>query len=74
VPSVPRHRQIFGQKVRLYRKLKSLTQEKLAEKADLTPSYLSDVERGLVNISLDAMARIAKSLGIEIENLVRPGE
>jgi transcriptional regulator with XRE-family HTH domain len=40
-----------------------LTQERLAEKADLTPKYFGEVERGLVNVSVDALARIARAVG-----------
>ena len=71
MPSVPIHRHILGQNVRLYRKLAGLTQEKLAEKANLTPTYLSDVERGRENISVDAVARIAKAVGVELEDVFR---
>jgi transcriptional regulator with XRE-family HTH domain len=46
-------------------------QEKLAEKADLNPKYLSEVERGCANISLDALVRIAKALGIPTVDLLR---
>lgn len=69
VPTGPRHRQILGKKVRLYRKLNRFTQEKLAEKAELAPSYISDVERGRVNISVDALQRIAKAVGVGIRDL-----
>ena len=69
VPSVPRHRQLLGKRIRLYRKLNRFTQEKLAEKAELTPSYVSDVERGRVNISVDAVERIAKAFGINLRDL-----
>lgn len=71
VPSVPKHRRVLGQKVRLYRKLCGLTQERLAEKADLVPSYISDVERGRENISVDALRRIAKALNVGLEDLFR---
>jgi transcriptional regulator with XRE-family HTH domain len=69
VPAVPRHRKTLGERVRLYRKLSQLTQEKLAEKAELAPTYISDVERGRENISVDALQRIARSLGIELLDL-----
>ena len=65
---VPRHRQILGQRIRSYRKLRGLTQERLAEKAQLAPTYISDVERGRENISVDALARIAKAVGAELES------
>jgi transcriptional regulator with XRE-family HTH domain len=48
-----------------------MTQEKLSEKAELAPTYISDVERGRENISVDTLARIAKALGIELEDLFR---
>jgi transcriptional regulator with XRE-family HTH domain len=69
VPSVPKHRKLLGKKVRLYRKLSGLTQEELAEKAALTPSYVSDVERGRENISVDTLKRITKALAIGFEDL-----
>ncbi len=69
VPSVPRHRQMLGKQIRYHRKLNGLTQEKLAEKAELAPSYVSDVERGRVNISVDAVQRIAKAFEINIRDL-----
>ena len=69
MPAVPSHRRILGERIRLYRKLSQMTQETLAEKAQLAPSYLSDVERGRENISVDALARIACSLGVELRDL-----
>ena len=45
----PKHRRILGQRVRFYRKLAGFSQEKLAEKAELAPSYVSDIERGREN-------------------------
>jgi transcriptional regulator with XRE-family HTH domain len=47
-----------------------MSQEKLAEKADLSPKYLGEVERGCVNISLDALIRIAQALGVRLPELV----
>ena len=46
-----------------------MSQEKLAEKAELNPKYLSEVERGRKTISMDALVRIAKSLNIRIREL-----
>ena len=65
------HRRILGQTIRDYREKAALTQEKLAEKADLTPKYLGEVERGLVNISVDALVRIARALRIRVNDLIR---
>jgi transcriptional regulator with XRE-family HTH domain len=46
------------------------TQEHLAEKADLHPNYLGRVERGEEHISLAALRRIAKALGVRVRELV----
>jgi transcriptional regulator with XRE-family HTH domain len=64
------HRQIVGQRIRACRRQAHLTQEKLAEKADLTYKYVGEVERGVVNISLDSLARIAKALRVRLRDLV----
>jgi transcriptional regulator with XRE-family HTH domain len=48
-----------------------LTQEKLAERADLSGKYLGEVERGMVNISVDALARLARALKITVHDLTR---
>jgi transcriptional regulator with XRE-family HTH domain len=71
VPSVAKHRRALGEKVKFYRKLAGLTQEKLAEKADLAPSYVSDVERGRENVSTDTLARITKALRIKFQDLFK---
>ena len=63
------HRKIVGQKIRACRKQARLTQEKLAEKADLTYKYVGEVERGVVNISLDSLVRIAKALRVRLRDL-----
>jgi transcriptional regulator with XRE-family HTH domain len=47
-----------------------LTQEKLAEKADLHPNYLGRVERGEEYVSLLALRKIAKALNVRVRNLV----
>jgi transcriptional regulator with XRE-family HTH domain len=60
---------MLGKQIRYYRKLKRLTQENLAEKAELAPSYLSDVERGRENVSIDALNRIAKAVGKTLRDL-----
>lgn len=69
VSAVRKHRLRLGERVRVYRKLSRLTQEKLAEKAGLAPTYISDVERGRENISVDALARIAKAMGVGLADL-----
>ena len=65
-----RNRKIIGGAIRRYRKAAELTQERLAEKADLHPVYVGEVERGEQTASVEALVRIAKALGIRLRDLV----
>jgi transcriptional regulator with XRE-family HTH domain len=42
----------------------------LAEKAELSWPYLSEIERGRENISLDKLAQLAKALNVKLARLV----
>jgi transcriptional regulator with XRE-family HTH domain len=46
-----------------------MSQEKLAEKASLHPVYIGKVERGEQWISLHALLRVAKALGVRVRDL-----
>jgi transcriptional regulator with XRE-family HTH domain len=67
--SLPQHRRTLGESVRKYRKQAGLSQEKLAEKASLSTVFISQLERGVENISMDSLARIAKALRIRVNDL-----
>ena len=60
----------FGRNVRLYRKKKKLSQEKLAELANLHRTYIGQVESGKRNVALKNIAKLAKALGVSIKDLV----
>lgn len=62
----------FAQNVRRIRLDHEMTQERLAELAELHPNYISSVERGERNISIRNIERIAKALGVPIAELVSP--
>ncbi len=47
-----------------------MTQEKLAEKADLHPVYISQVERADRAVTIDALLRITKALGVKLREVV----
>ena len=68
---VHRHRALnaFGLNVRKTREAKAFTQERLAEKADLDPTYISGIERGVRNPSFLSIIRIAKALGTTVAEL-----
>jgi transcriptional regulator with XRE-family HTH domain len=61
---------LLGKRIREFRKAKGLTQEKLAEMADLDYTSIGAIERGVFNPSLDTAHRIAKALKIEIHELI----
>ena len=63
-------RRLLGGGIRKYRKLAGLTQEKLAEKVDLNPVYMGQIERGYKVPSVDALLRIAKGLKGHLRDLV----
>lgn len=65
-----RNRKIIGESIRRHRKAAGLTQEKLAEKADLHPVYVGEVERGEQTASVEALVRIAKAVGVRLRDLV----
>ncbi len=68
-----RHRALsaFGLNVRKLRKSRRLTQEGLAIKAGLDPTYISALERGVRNPSLLSIIYIAKALGTSVSALSR---
>jgi transcriptional regulator with XRE-family HTH domain len=68
--SVPPHRRVLGDRLREYRKRAKLTQETLAEKAELSVVFISLLENGWRTISLDSLLRIARVLDVELEDLV----
>lgn len=52
----------FGNNVRAQREAQELSQEQLAERADLDRTYISGIERGVRNLSLLNVVRLAKAL------------
>lgn len=56
-------------KLKLLRLQAGMTLEELAQKAELTRSYVSKLERGVSSPSVGAALRIAKSLGVKVEEL-----
>ena len=62
MPSAKPSLRKFGDNVRSRREAQDLSQEQLAERADLDRTYISGVERGVRNLSLISVVRIAKAL------------
>lgn len=60
----------IGKKMRAVRKAKGLTQEKLAELADLHPTFVSEVETGKANYTIATLFAISKALGVKAHEIV----
>lgn len=64
-------RKILGKNVRYYRYQNRLTQEKVAERCELSPRYLSDIENGKGNISVDTLNKLATILKVKPYLLIK---
>jgi CheY-like chemotaxis protein len=62
-------KKIFGSVVRDWRNHLGLSQEELAERADLHPTYISSIERGARNVSLENISKLARALEISVSAL-----
>jgi transcriptional regulator with XRE-family HTH domain len=59
----------FGQTVRKRRIEQEWSQEEFAEKAELHRTYVADIERGVRNVSLRNLDKIAKAFDISLSEL-----
>ena len=64
-------REIFGVRVKEFRHASQLSQEAFADKCGLARSYMSRIERGKANLSLDAIEAIATILEIDESELLK---
>jgi transcriptional regulator with XRE-family HTH domain len=60
----------FGNAVRKRRNELTISQEDLAERAGLHRTYISDLERGKRNVSLENLEKLAKALNMSISDLM----
>ena len=65
-------RGILGANVKRLRKAQRLSQERLAELTDLDQPHISEVESGLINLTLDNVQALAVALGVEPSDLLKP--
>jgi transcriptional regulator with XRE-family HTH domain len=70
VPKAPRPiLKRLGNRVRALRDARNWSQEELADRCHIDRSYMSGIERGVRNISVLHLARLAKGLGVSIADL-----
>lgn len=60
----------LGARIRYFRMVARMSQGELANASQLTNGYLSDVERGKVNISITNLNQIAEALGVPLSVLL----
>ena len=60
----------FGCHLKKLSKQKNLTQEKLSELANIDRSYISDIERGVKNVSIEKLYQLANALEISMKDLL----
>lgn len=65
-------KKLFAKNLRRFRQSTGLSQEALADRAELHRTYISSVERGERNLSLENIFRIANALEIDPRELIAP--
>jgi transcriptional regulator with XRE-family HTH domain len=60
--------------VKKHRLAKKLSQEALAERADVHPTYIGLLERGQRIPGIDVAERIAKAVGLKLSQMIAKGE
>jgi ribosome-binding protein aMBF1 (putative translation factor) len=63
-------RDVIGRTVMKYRKQAALSQETLAEKAEIHPNYVGRIERGECTPTITILMKIAKALNIRVYKLL----
>jgi transcriptional regulator with XRE-family HTH domain len=62
-------KQEFGKRLAQMRKERKISQEQLAELSGLNRPYISGIEQGKRNVSLEVIVSLAKALGIQTKEL-----
>jgi transcriptional regulator with XRE-family HTH domain len=62
-------KRLIGSRIKQVRKAKGFSQEELAEMAEVSSKYLSSIERGNENPTLDTFIKLAQALDVEFFEL-----
>lgn len=60
----------IGEQIKKAREKAKLTQEQFAEKIEVSPQYISDLERGVVGISIPTLKRACVELGVSSDQIL----
>lgn len=66
---MPLLQQQFGKRLRQLRRQRDITQEKLAQEADISVEFLSNLERGINAPSFETLERLATALEVSVQDL-----
>lgn len=59
-------KQMIGARIKDIRTKKGITQEQLSERMEINPKYLSSIERGKENPTLNTLIKLSKSLEVDL--------
>ena len=62
-------KKLMGKQIKILRQARGMSQEQLAEKISMNAKYLSGIERGKANPTLDTLIRLAGALGVGVPEL-----
>jgi transcriptional regulator with XRE-family HTH domain len=62
-------RKMMGKQIKTLRQARGMSQEELSEKVSINSKYLSAIERGKANPTLDVLTRLADSLRVGVPDL-----
>ena len=65
-------REKFGRKIKELRLALELSQEELGLRIDADQAYISRLEKGVINPTLETITDIAEALKLEVEGLFKP--
>jgi len=60
----------IGERVKFARENSNITQEQLAERIEVSPQYISDMERGLVGLSISSLKKVCLALNIGSDQIL----
>ncbi len=61
----------FGKKVRAIRLKKGMSQGDIGKKLGVSANYISQIERGVENLSLKGIEKLAKAIGVSTSDLLK---